>query len=240
MAKLIQSTSSFHCPYCNCEFPPIGKETYSAYETNFSSCNDLHKIYPDPSSLYRSESPLSKEAILVKFYKCPRCNHFSIIVEGKGSLTEGLTVPILPKSKAIQFPEYVPQSIRNDYEEACSIVFLSPKASATLSRRCLQSMIRNFWGICANNLYQEISALREKVDSSQWQVLNAIRELGNIGAHSEEDINLIIDIEPENAEKLVKTIELLINDWYISRHEQEQLYDDVLSLKDAKKAQKSN
>ena len=71
-------------------------------------------------------------------------------------------------------------------------------------------------------------------------MLHAIRELGNIGAHSEEDINLIIDIEPENAEKLVKTIELLIKDWYISRHEQKQLYDDVLTLNNAKKAQKSN
>ena len=34
----------------------------------------------------------------------------------------------------------IPQ-LMDDYEEACAIVNLSPKASATLSRRCLQGMI---------------------------------------------------------------------------------------------------
>ena len=46
---------------------------------------------------------------------------------------------LLPKSKAKQFPDYVPPAIRQDYEEACLILNDSPKASATLSRRCLQA-----------------------------------------------------------------------------------------------------
>jgi hypothetical protein len=44
-------------------------------------------------------------------------------------------------------PDYIPEQIKDDYYEACSILNLSPKASATLARRCLQGMIRDFWGI---------------------------------------------------------------------------------------------
>src|SRR5215472_1405790 len=49
-----------------------------------------------------------------------------------------------PEARCRQLPDYVPEPIRNDYHEACRIVNLSPKASATLSRRCLQGMIRDF------------------------------------------------------------------------------------------------
>ena len=43
---------------------------------------------------------------------------------------------LLPRSKAKSFPDYIPKTIRKDYEEACLIVSLSPNASATLARRC--------------------------------------------------------------------------------------------------------
>ncbi|MGA2468917.1 MAG: hypothetical protein ABSH06_31845 [Thermodesulfobacteriota bacterium] len=52
-----------------------------------------------------------------------------------------------PESEAKPFPDYITEQLRNDYEEACLIKNKSPKASATLSRRCLQGMIRDFWGI---------------------------------------------------------------------------------------------
>ena len=53
---------------------------------------------------------------------------------------------LIPESDAKVFPDYIPQQIREDYVEASKIKELSPKASATLSRRCLQGMIRDFWG----------------------------------------------------------------------------------------------
>ena len=54
---------------------------------------------------------------------------------------------LFPISDAIIFPEYIPAQIRQDYGESCKIVSLSPKAFATLSRRCLQEIIRDFWSI---------------------------------------------------------------------------------------------
>lgn len=226
MAFTIQSDESIHCPYCNCDFPPIYNETYISYKLRFDVHRTVHDGIP--------------ESIAVDFFHCPKCKSYTIKVVGLGELTKGIEVPILPKSNAIQFPDYVPESIRNDYEEACAIIWLSPKASATLSRRCLQSMIRDFWKVNETTLYKEISALESKVDKAQWDVLNALRQLGNIGAHPEADVNSIINIEPEEATKLLKVIELLIKQWYIKRHDEQQLLSDVLLINTSKQTEKKN
>jgi hypothetical protein len=39
-------------------------------------------------------------------------------------------------------PSEVPPEFANDYKEACLIIANSPKASAALSRRCLQNILR--------------------------------------------------------------------------------------------------
>lgn len=137
---------------------------------------------------------------------------------------------IYPKSLARQFPDYIPNQIRQDYEESYSIVNLSPKASATLARRTLQGMIRDFHGVKKTRLIDEINAIRDKVTPSEKTVLDSIRDIGNIGAHPEKDINLIVEIEPGEAEKLLKVIEYFMKSWYITRHEAQQLFIEVNNI----------
>lgn len=141
---------------------------------------------------------------------------------------------LLPKSIAKVFPDYIPQVIRQDYEEACAIMDASPKASATLSRRCLQGMIRDFWGISKNRLIDEINDLKEKVDPLTWKSIDAIRKVGNIGAHMEKDIDLIIDVDPTEANLLIQLIELLMKEWYIHRYEREQQLNEIIIMSQAK------
>jgi len=181
-----------------------------------------------------------KYTIKIFLFRCPNCEKVTTYAQYTGQDMPNKIVPIFPISTAKQFPDYVPAPIRADYEEACAIVTLSPKASATLSRRCLQNMIRDFWGITGKNrLVDEIAALETKVPAAQWKILNSLRRIGNIGAHPEADVNLIIDIDPDDAAKLVKVIELLIHQWYIERHEQEELFSDILSLDQEITSQKS-
>lgn len=66
-------------------------------------------------------------------------------------------------------------------------------------RRCLQGMIRDFWGISKRILFDEIQELKGKVTGSSWDAIDAIREIGNVGAHMEKDVNIVIDVEPEEA-----------------------------------------
>lgn len=91
-----------------------------------------------------------------------------------------------PWGNARAFPEYVPAAIRADYEEACAIVDLSPKAAATLGRRAVQGIVRDFWKVKERSLKDEIDAVEKMVGHGvppeTFQSLHAVRELGNIGA----------------------------------------------------------
>jgi hypothetical protein len=128
--------------------------------------------------------------------------------------------------------------LRNDYEEAAKILELSPKASATLSRRCLQGIIRDFWGVSKSRLIDEIAAIEDKVDPLTWKSIESVRKVGNIGAHMEKDINLIIDVEPKEAYLLMQLIELLFEEWYVHRHERELKLKAIAGIADLKDEQK--
>lgn len=145
---------------------------------------------------------------------------------------------LLPNSSAKVFPDYIPKVLKNDYEEAAKILELSPKASATLSRRCLQGIIRDFWGVSKSRLVDEIAAIEDKVDPLTWKSIDSVRKVGNIGAHMEKDINLIIDVEPKEAYLLLQLIELLFEEWYIHRHERELKLKAIVGIADKKEDDK--
>jgi hypothetical protein len=147
---------------------------------------------------------------------------------------------LLPNSYAKQFPDYIPEPLRIDYLEACSILEKSPKASATLSRRCLQGIIRDFWSVSKNRLIDEINAIEDKVDPLTWKSIDAVRKVGNIGAHMEKDINLIIDVESKEAYLLIELIELLFEEWYIHRYERELKLKSIVGIAANKDEQKNN
>lgn len=155
---------------------------------------------------------------------------FSGLSYYKGEWIEGggrgryLVIPQgdVAKSRAKDYPEYIPPAVLDDYKEACGIVDLSPKASATLARRCLQGMIRDFWKVKADTLFNEVQAIEDKIDPVVWEAIDGVRKVGNIGAHMEKNINLIIDVSPEEAALLIEMIEMLLDDWYVARHEKQQ------------------
>jgi len=185
-----------------------------------------------------------------RFIVCPNkeCKQFTFTA----SLYEVSTTPgggwvagrlikswnLIPASQAKVFPSYIPKPILDDYEEACLIRDLSPKASATLSRRCLQGMIRNFWGVSKSRLIDEIEAIKDKVDVLTWEAIDAVRRIGNIGAHMEKDVDLIVDVDPDEASQLINLIEILIKDWYITKHEREKSLQSIVELGKAKESQK--
>jgi hypothetical protein len=147
------------------------------------------------------------------------------------------TWKLLPESEAKPQPDCIPAPIVQDYYEACRIKDLSAKASATLSRRCLQSMIRDFWKVEVKGkrtLWDEIKAIKGKVDASTWKAIDGIRKVGKVGAHMEKDVNLIIDVEPEEAQVLIGLIEMLFKEWYVDRHEREQRVAQMIELGEQK------
>jgi hypothetical protein len=215
---------SWTCPYCN-------RDT-TITDSNYST--ERHYIH-----IGNKDGELG---ILTQVISCPnlKCRDYSInayLYKAEfGDYSNSLVgEPIIswalkPRSFAKQFPEYVPIAVRTDYEEACLIRDLSPKASATLSRRCLQGIIRDIWGIKKDRLIDEIDALKEKIDPLTWKAIDSVRSIGNIGAHMEKDINLIIDVDPEEAQLLIGLIEILIKDWYITRYERQKHLETIVHI----------
>ena len=223
------------CPYCNRNATITGSN-YSSNSHKFGHNN-------------KDGDLLIKTSVVV----CPNkgCKEYTIsaflfnaIQDSFGNwVSSGL--PLLhwnlkPRSQARVFPSYIPRVILEDYEEACLIRDLSPKASATLSRRCLQGIIRDFHGITKKRLVDEIEALKDNIDPLTWQAIDAVRSIGNIGAHMEKDTNLIIDVEPQEASALIGLIEMLLKDWYIDRHEKEKQLREIVGISKTKKDIKKN
>ena len=150
---------------------------------------------------------------------------------------------LAPVGPARRFPDYVPEAIRADYEEACSIRDLSPKASATLARRAVQGIIRDFWDVVRPTLKQEIDALQDRagkdIPVETWEGIDAVRSIGNIGAHMEKDINVIIDVDADEATTLIELIESLIADTYVARKKRAEHHDRLMAIKNAKAAAKA-
>lgn len=96
--------------------------------------------------------------------------------------------------------------------------------------------IRDFWKIKKNRLVDEINELQGKIPAAQWEAINALRKIGNIGAHMEKDVNLIVDVESSEAKSLLKLIELLIDKWYVARHDEELLLSEISQMADEKES----
>lgn len=218
--------ASFECPFCH-QIMSVGMETHSSYSLGFKGHNPPGFVVAEDSFKFSFD-----------FYCCPSCLKVAVFATGIGDVVKNIHVPIYPPFHCKNFPEFIPEAIRNDYREACAIITLSPKASATLARRCLQGMIHDFWGIVEKNLNAEITSLKGKIPITQWNAIDALRKIGNIGAHMESNINLIVDVEVDEAQRLIKLIELLLDKWYIARHDEETLFAEISSISEQKTSER--
>lgn len=228
----MSETKSFICPYCGATSPLV-EATYQERRSSFLSDNPYYSASVRGENV--EESYDFRDTITISFFRCPGCKKHTINILGVGTEVKDQVVRFQPKNSAKVYPEFIPQSIRTDYEEACGILELSPKASATISRRCLQGMIRDFWKVSGKrNLKDEIDAIDDRVDPDVKLVLDSLRQLGNIGAHPEKDINLIVDIEPGEAKMLITFIEYLLEEWYIKQQKTKDMMDAINQINDGK------
>lgn len=116
-------------------------------------------------------------------------------------------------------PSEVLKEFAEDYTEACLIISDSPKASAALSRRCLQSILREVAKVKHDNLYNEI---QEVIDSKALPshivgVIDAVRNIGNFAAHplKSEKTGEILPVEPVEAEWNLDVIEALFDFYFV-------------------------
>lgn len=187
----------------------------------------------------------------IRSCKCPTCKKI-IIQLGKGEEKEGTTVgTYLPcwddwvfiEPKAISrapLPPEVPPEFASDYKDACLTITNSAKASAALSRRCLQNLLREKARTTKKDLVgqiQEVIDLRQ-LPSYSSEALDAVRNIGNFAAHpiKSKSTGEIVEVEPGEAEWNLDILEQLFDFYFVQpeilRKKREKLNQ---KLKDAGK-----
>src|SRR5271163_2420836 len=202
------------CPHCGVEF----HENW-AIGLFRRGKNPVEAKAPFPSAFWE-----------YRVAECPRCGDLTIDVGiGQMQLADvrlpgnepnwERVRPIAPKR--VVPSAHVPEAIASDYLEACLTLVISPKASAALSRRCLQHILRDH-GYKAKNLAHEIDlVLAEQrpgkaLAHRSRSAVDAIRHFGNFSAHPTENKASIevIDVEEHEAESCLETIEELFDHFY--------------------------
>ncbi len=116
-------------------------------------------------------------------------------------------------------PEEVPEAYAEDYVDACLVLGDSPKASAALSRRCLQNILRDVVKVKAGNLFNEIQEfLDDKSPPSHIaEAVDAIRNVGNFAAHpiKSEKTGEILGVGPGEAEWNLDVLESLFDFYFV-------------------------
>ena len=134
-------------------------------------------------------------------------------------------------------PPEVPNEFAADYREACLVFADSPNASAALSRRCLQHILRNKLSVKPGQLKDEIKAVIDNSDTPSYisESLHHLREFGNFGAHPDLDKNtgVIVPVEQDEAEWCLEVLEIVFEFYFVRPAKEEAMQRAI----DARKPQ---
>jgi len=189
-------------------------------------CSTVVKIDWDTTeALQVQEVNNDREGIEIFYGECPSCSKLVVGISqgkvkyevGNGYYVHDLSLQkiIYPKANSFQNSQDIPEKYLEDYEEALKVLSASPKASAALTRRLLQNILREEFNIVEKSLVKEIELFTNKIDIPSYitDAVDAVRQIGNIAAHPSKDLSTgeIVPVEKGEAEWLIEVIEQLFD-----------------------------
>ena len=211
----------------------------------------LTSIHPKEENHILGNDSTSLWAVV--WQTCPACKKFIIALheqydryrlsDGSDHYYKSRVLLAYPKAPSrTPLPPEVPSPYRDDYREACMTLADSPKASAALSRRCLQAILRDHAGVKHGNLAGEIQQVIDsgKLPSHLTESLDAIRNIGNFAAHPIKSTSTgeVIEVEDGEAEWNLDVLESLFDFYFVQPAIIKKKRDALNSkLKDAGKPQ---
>lgn len=124
---------------------------------------------------------------------------------------------VAPRSAARRrLDESVPVELREDYTEAALVLNDSPKASAALSRRCLQALLVKQGAKPGAPLKDQLEEIEQRLPDYVRPFVDNVRRLGNVAAHAKQSraTGEIVSIDPGEAEWLLELLEELFDHFY--------------------------
>ncbi len=199
------------CPHCrvSVRFELVelgfGKESFGRHDRVRYTSQSNHRLYLDAAG-------------------CPACGRIILTARGTGKLNfadQAIDVPLWPDTVSRPVADEVESeapTLANDFREAVSVFPKSKKASAALSRRCLQFVLLQKGGVTEKDLAKQIDQVLLKLPSALAANVDAIRHVGNFAAHpmKSQSSGEIVDVEDGEAEWLLDVLEQLFDYYYVA------------------------
>lgn len=157
---------------------------------------------------------------------CPECKKPIVYLEATqpfGNNQISVSTPrfmAYPKNASARpLPAEVTDPYRTDFGEAVAVLPISAKASAALSRRNLQAVLRDKAGTTSKDLFDQIEEViaSGKLPSHIADGLHAARNIGNFAAHEIKSkiTGSIVDVETGEAEWNLDVLESLFDFYFV-------------------------
>jgi len=161
------------------------------------------------------ETESGGDRIFVYSSECPNCKKPIVTAEIESGEKVHYRL-VHPLNVVRTVPPEAPKEIQEDFLEAAAVLPISEKASAALSRRCLQNLLRER-GYSKRDLDKQIDDALEDLPTKIGENLDAIRNIGNFAAHpiKHQSTGLIVDVEPEEASWTLDVLEELFEYYYV-------------------------
>lgn len=179
------------------------------------------------------------DLVLISYWLChrmcpnPECRGYVLLIVQNNKIVD-MYPPLPVREGRPELPKAVVSPYREEYDEAGRVLRISPKASAALSRRTLQHLIREEAGIKKANLSLEIDELIKTagLPSQVNEAVDSIRVIGNFAAHpiKYEHTGEIVEVEPGEAEWNLDVLDMLF-DFYFVQPERLKARKDALNAK---------
>lgn len=212
------------CPYCGIAFSIDG---VNAFHTPINLESPLGLMGRRTTV---ADSDGLETTYTLTAHRCPSCKKpvmwLKTVWHVPGAISEPpdvvRTMLVYPPTAVKQLPSEIPEQYAKELREAHAILHLSPKASAALSRRSLQTLLREKEGVQENSLFKEIKKVLEAGHLPPYLArdLDAIRNVGNFATHPIKDDHTgeIVDVEPGESEWTIELLEELLHFYFVDEH----------------------
>lgn len=190
------------CPHCTVDFhdneevKPIAKDQDGVWGYGLRRCSACGRIIV---RLFSSDA------------------YYSNLAQWGSELSSRLVRPKVAGRPPISSD--VPKKYADDYYEACLVLPDSSKASAALSRRCLQHLLRDEGKVKPQDLAREIQEVLDsrKLPTHIADSLDAVRQIGNFAAHpiKSKSSGEIVPVEAGEAEWTLDVLDLLFDFYFV-------------------------
>jgi hypothetical protein len=211
------------CPHCAVEVHPYWEQNQQQILESFPDPNEMERSVP---GWYASAMVCPAcEGVIVRVWRqqCVRPHQYEVVED----------LIAYPQFSARVIAPEIQEPYRADFLEACAVLAISPKASAALSRRCLQLLLKEN-GYLAKDLAVQIDNVISSniLPAHLRDAIDAVRNIGNFAAHplKTQASGEIVEVEPGEAEWTLDVLEGLF-DFFIVQPKQLAAKRDALNVK---------